>query len=60
MGKQDETVTKLDAEIVEAKRALASTIPDDVFFDCDEAGFVDDQEVKDMFASAAWKRYHDK
>ncbi|CAK0809562.1 unnamed protein product, partial [Prorocentrum cordatum] len=25
-----------------------------------EAEFVDDQEVKDMFASAAWKRYHDK
>ncbi|CAK0814459.1 unnamed protein product, partial [Prorocentrum cordatum] len=60
IGKQDAAVAKFDVEIVEAKRALASTIPDDVFFDCDETDFVDDQEVRDMFASAAWERYHDK
>ncbi|CAK0893064.1 unnamed protein product [Prorocentrum cordatum] len=60
IGKQDEAIIKLDAEIVQAKRALASTIPDDVFFDCDEAGFGVDQEVKYMLASRAWKRYQDK
>ena len=56
IAKQNEVITKLDGEIVQAKRNLASTIPDDIFFDCQEE-FTGDKEITDMLASEAWKRY---